>query len=91
MAKTEKALHDAAGEAEAPAQTASIQHGTMVRTTAEILAKQPKRAVRLPTRDDVKQRFVMVWINGHSFQIKRGVDVEVPESVYKILVESGEI
>lgn len=60
-------------------------------TIAEALAKQPKRMVRIPSREGIKQPFVMVWVNGHSYQITRGLDVEVPQTVYEILVESGEI
>jgi hypothetical protein len=74
-----------------PPLSINAQHAEMTQTTSEMLARQPKRTVRIPVRDDVKQRFVMVWVNGHSFQIMRGVDVDVPESVYNILVESAYI
>lgn len=84
MAKTDKAQEDIM---EQPTTASSPN----TRAIAAKLALQPKRKVRIPFRDDIKQKFVMVWVNGHSFQIARGVDVEVPQTVYEILVEAGEI
>lgn len=55
------------------------------------LRAEPKRMVRIPIREGQKQRFSEVWVNGHPFQIMRGVDVEVPQTVYEILVNAGEI
>lgn len=58
---------------------------------ADTLRKQDQILVRIPVRPDVKQKFVMVWVNGHSYQIERGKDVMVPKTVRDILIEAGEI
>lgn len=55
-------------------------------TTKEKLAKQPKRRVRLPKETDPKKpNYETVQINGYTFQIMKGVEVQVPEEVYLIL------
>lgn len=58
--------------------------------TAELLALEPKRRIRLQKSTNPKApNYETVQINGYLFQIMRGVDVEVPEGVYQILVQSG--
>lgn len=59
--------------------------------TAEALRAQPKRTVHLAPADTasgIKLADVWVQVNGHSYQIQRGVDVELPETVYNVLMES---
>lgn len=55
--------------------------------TAKKLKAEPKRTIMLPLRDE-KEADVFVALNGSRYQIKRGEEVEVPESIYKILIES---
>ncbi len=66
------------------------QMDQVVKTTAQILAAQPKQRVKLRKLEDPKAlNYETVQVNGHTFQIMRGVEVEVPQTVYDILVESG--
>lgn len=67
--------------------------------TAEQLKKQPKEKVKLYLSPDVRQKiesmkaagkkvnwpFTTVQINGYTYQIQYGVEVEVPKSVATIL------
>lgn len=53
------------------------------------LSKEPKRKINLFLDNDKYKDDVFVGINGRTFLIKRGVDVEVPESVAKVLEDSG--
>lgn len=71
--------------------------------TAEALKSQPKVKVRLPMDPDERKRLEslekagkkvqwpaeFVGINGHNFLIQRGKEVEVPKSVYDVLVHAG--
>ena len=56
----------------------------------DILNEEVKVKVRLPkAKTDKAENFVPVCINGYVYQVMRGVSVEVPETVAKILEESG--
>lgn len=58
--------------------------------TAKMLAQQPKRSVKL--RKDANPKapnYETVQVNGYTFMIQKGVEVEVPQTVYEILVEAG--
>lgn len=58
--------------------------------TGAILAKQPKVKIRLRKEEDKKApNFETVQINGYTYQIMKGVDVEVPQTVVDILKEAG--
>lgn len=60
------------------------------KTTKEVLDEQPKVKVRLPLdplNPDVLTTVVV--INGYSYGIPRGVEIEVPKPVYDILIETG--
>jgi hypothetical protein len=62
-----------------------------IRQTNELLRAQRKFMVELYLRpeDEGKNLFEVVQINGANiFQIERGVPVEVPESIYQVLVAS---
>lgn len=63
--------------------------------TAIALADQPRRKVRLyqvpKGSTERKLPDETVCINGHIFQIQRGVEVEVPETVYEVLEQAGRI
>jgi hypothetical protein len=59
-------------------------------TTKQLLDLQPKRNVRLPKQQDPKEpNYETVQINGYTYTIMKGVDVELPEEVYNILVRTG--
>ena len=58
-------------------------------TQKETTAKKPKMVTVKLFKDNERYKSdVFVGINGKSYQIKRGVEVEVPESVAKILEQS---
>lgn len=58
--------------------------------TGAALSEQSTKTVRFfqraPNEDQLPD--VVVSVNGYVYQIKRGVDVEVPESVYAV-IEDG--
>lgn len=54
------------------------------------LDKQKKRSIRLPKpKDEHDINYVPVCINGYTYQVKKGENVEVPETVAVLLEESG--
>lgn len=75
----------------------------VTQTTAQILAEQPKKKIRifLPKEEKDKLKAAeeagkkVAWpsefvsINGYNYQIQKGVDVEVPESVAEVLEQAG--
>ena len=77
-----------------PAMT-EAQMDAVTRSTGEELAAQPRIKVKLyqvpegstdrPLPDEV------VSINGYTYQIKRGEEVEVPESVHAVLQQAGRL
>lgn len=44
-----------------------------------------KVKIKLPRDTMNGQKCVFVAVNGHNFQIQRGVEVEVPEPIYEVL------
>lgn len=57
--------------------------------TIEALKKQPKRTINIPKEPgESEDAFETVMINGYIMQIKKGVYVEVPEQVAKIIMDS---
>ncbi len=60
--------------------------------TARALKEQPTRTIELyQVPEDSTDRPLpdeFVQINGHAYLIQRGVEVEVPESVYQILKQA---
>jgi hypothetical protein len=67
--------------------------GEASQTTKELLNAQQRFPVTLhqnkPGEDQLPDKYV--GINDFGYQIKRGKLVRVPESVYLVLVESGEV
>src|ERR1044072_94569 len=63
----------------------------ITKSTADALRAQPKVQVRLRQKPPGQPQLPAetVQVNGHTFQIMRGVDVEVPQTVREILIESG--
>lgn len=59
--------------------------------TGRLLAKQPKRQVRLfqSPKGTPQLPDATVCVNGYIYLIKRGVELQVPETVYHILDEAG--
>ncbi len=63
--------------------------------TATALADQPRRKVRLyqvpKGSTDRKLPDETVCVNGHIYQIQRGVEVEVPQTVFEVLEQAGRL
>lgn len=53
------------------------------------LSKEPKVKIKLFLDNDKYKDDVFVGVNGRTYLIKRGVEVEVPKSVAKVLEDSG--
>ncbi len=76
-------------------EMSEAQMDAISRDTGEALSAQPKKKVRLyqvpegstdrPLPDETVQ------INGYTYVIKRGEEVEVPESVHAVLQEAGRL
>lgn len=60
-----------------------------VLTTKELLDLQPKVKIRLRKNSDPKlPNYETVQVNGYTWTIMRGVEVEVPQVVKDILIEA---
>lgn len=57
--------------------------------TKASLDMQPKVQVRLPRAAKNEPNFETVQINGYTYQIMRGTDVQVPQAVRDILIEAN--
>jgi hypothetical protein len=77
------------------ARVTEAQMDAMTADTAETLSGQPTKSVRLYQAPETSPEGTLadevVQVNGHTYQIKRGVEVEVPETVYDVLVQAGRI
>lgn len=72
---------DASAEIKAKNETKKLVTGMAAK-----LAKYKKRRVKVPIdKQNEKDLYVTVQINGYTYQIKRGEVVEVPEPVAKLL------
>lgn len=103
MSKDQKQTDKAAEAAPAPEATQAApaapateaQMAAVTKTTEQLLSKQKKRKVRLYQVSngsaDKPLEDVTVQINGHTYQIKRGEEVDVPESVYQVLEQAGRL
>ena len=60
-------------------------------STKAALDAQPKRTIRLVKAGKNESNYETVQINGYTFQIRRGDEVQVPQTVYDILAEAGKI
>lgn len=66
------------------------QIDAMVKEFGAEMAKLPKVKIIVPIDPlNPKDEAVPVGINGYNYLIKRGVAVEVPETIAQILEESG--
>lgn len=88
---------------QAAAKMSDGQLDGLAKGVGELLAKQKKVKVKLhlPTQERQKLEaaraagqkvhwpFETVNINGYTYQLQRGVEVEVPESVYEVLSQSN--
>ena len=79
VAKQAKAI-----EGLTPAKPVYKNSDKSTRDARESLHSQPKVKINIPATESEKDD-VVVQINGYAFQIKRGVDVEVPEAVVQVL------
>ncbi len=82
-------------EPKAPkAKAASLSSAALDKSamdTGQILNLQPKKVIRLRKAGKGEQQFAECWVNGYKFEIARGVEVEVPQTVHDLLAEAGEI
>lgn len=59
-------------------------------STKQLLDEQPKHRVRIRKDSDPKApNYETVQINGYTYTIMKGVDVEVPQTVRDILVTAN--
>ena len=73
-----------------PTSFGSTEFEAVRLSTKQLLDAQPKRTVRLKKNEDKNApNYETVCINGHTFQIMRGFEVQVPQTVYDILDEAG--
>lgn len=80
-----EAVDNAAVEAAAEAK-AKTSTQKFVKGMAAKLAKCKKVTIKVPIdKQNPKDLEVVVQINGYTYQIKRGVEVEVPEPIKKLL------
>ncbi len=76
------------------AEMSEAEMEAIAKDTGEALAAQPKVKVKLyqvPDSESKKLPDETVQINGYTYVIKRGVEVEVPESVYEVLEHAGRL
>lgn len=59
-------------------------------STSALLKKQEQVKIRLPQYENASPEEV-VQINGYTYQIKRGVEVEVPLTVKEVLEQAGRL
>lgn len=80
---------------DSPEEMSQAQMDQAATTTGSALSEQRKEKVRLyqvpPGSTDSPLPDETVTINGYTYQIKRGVDVEIPESVAEVLRQAGRI
>lgn len=83
---TPASLSDEQLSAEAQARTDRMR-------TKALLDAQPKRKIRLRQAPKGQPAFpdAFAGVNGHNFQFQRGIDIEVPETIFELLYEAGEI
>lgn len=71
------------------------QMAAITKTTAQIMREQPKVTIQLyqvpKGSTESKLPDETVVINGHTFLIKRGVSVSVPQSVADVLIQAGRL
>ncbi len=68
----------------------SEQLAQAVLSTKEALDRQPKRKIRIRKDPNPKApNYETCQVNGYTYTIMKGVDVEVPQTVYEILSEAG--
>lgn len=86
-------VSDVEGAAERQRQAnvtdAEMQQDTEL--TAQTLREEPKKTIMLSPADAASGTplsDVTVSVNGHTYQIKRGVEVEVPKTVYNVLADA---
>lgn len=75
----------------------------VTKSTAELLKEQPQVKIRIYLSPEERKKLEaakssgknvewpseFVSVNGHNYQIQKGIDVEVPQTVKEILEEAG--
>lgn len=75
-------------------ETAALTNAEMDKMTEEwgkILSEGKKVKVKIKKKNDNDNFIVPVGVNGHIYSIPKGVEVEVPEIVKKLLEEADYI
>lgn len=95
VAQTALVAQSAAASAPDASEAASFDAqiaGGLSRTKA-LLDAQPKRTVRLRQnpKGQVQLPDAFVGVNGWNYQLQRGKDIPVPQTVYDLLVDANEI
>jgi hypothetical protein len=89
MAKSEQIVNTAAQPSTVTPQMITEGFMQQVRqSTKDLLAAQQKFTIRLSPAKKNEPKYEIVGVNGYNYQIERGKSVEVPETVYNILVEA---
>jgi hypothetical protein len=65
-----------------------MEKKAVIEDMGKVLRGQPKKAVKLPVLPGEGEQ-VEVCVNGYWTVIRRGAEVEVPESVYLALGDAG--
>jgi len=71
-----------------PAEAPMTEQEQCARRTGELLSKEPRVRIQLPAAGE-EGSAVPVGINGYFYRIRRGVTVEVPQSVADLLTNAG--
>lgn len=79
----------ASNTASAPLSSASALFENSRMETKRLLDMQPKKTVRLRGAGKGEPNYETVCVNGYIYQIMRGIEVPVPQTVYDILDEAG--
>lgn len=84
-------------------QMTDAEMDQVTKSTAQLLRDQPKVKVKIYLAPDDRKKLEsakesgkqVVWpsefvsVNGHNYQIQKGVEVEVPQTVAEILEQAG--
>lgn len=84
-------------------QMSETEMDQITKSTAQLLAEQPKVKIKIYMSPEEKRKLdsakesgknmewpsELVSVNGHNFQIQKGIEVEVPQTVKEILEQAG--
>lgn len=84
-------------------QMSEMEMENVTKSTAELLREQPQVKIKIYMSPEEKRKLEsakengknMEWpselvsVNGHNYQIQKGIEVEVPQTVKEILEQAG--